>query len=316
MEKDNKKIRDEAKKKRNELVRRLVSYVRKRDRRVQEYRKLLEEKEIERKRKIEEKKILDARKRISDMKQNEYKLCEEETHQFEQQMNVMEAQIDSEFGRDDSSDESESVDVYDLYCAACNKMFKSDKSFANHEKSKKHKDSVLLLKQTLEMNYDIIDTKDDSDIVDNSLILGGDNSTCNELTTIINDTPQGTNCIDNDINSTEEYLKTERTPSPPNIPDINGLTIQEDNVEDSTHKNLAYGDQDVADNHRKEKKSTKKQKSKQEPKQLHEMSCAVCDVGFTSRNKLFEHIRAEGHGVGGGHQNGGNKKRTKKNKNK
>uniref|UniRef100_A0A1X7SFS3 Zuotin-like zuotin homology domain-containing protein n=1 Tax=Amphimedon queenslandica TaxID=400682 RepID=A0A1X7SFS3_AMPQE len=64
MEKDNKKIRDAAKKKRNETVRQLVAYVRKRDKRVIEYRKTLAKREIERKKKINEQKAAEAKKRL------------------------------------------------------------------------------------------------------------------------------------------------------------------------------------------------------------------------------------------------------------
>lgn len=47
-----------------------------------------------------------------------------------------------------SEDDEESED-YDesLYCVACDKSFKSAKSFQNHEKSKKHKENIELLKK-------------------------------------------------------------------------------------------------------------------------------------------------------------------------
>lgn len=54
MEKDNKKTRDKARKERNELVRQLVAFVRKRDRRVQAHRKLVEEQNAEKIKKVEE----------------------------------------------------------------------------------------------------------------------------------------------------------------------------------------------------------------------------------------------------------------------
>ncbi|XP_019861918.1 PREDICTED: dnaJ homolog subfamily C member 21-like [Amphimedon queenslandica] len=152
MEKDNKKIRDAAKKKRNETVRQLVAYVRKRDKRVIEYRKTLAEREIERKKKINEQKAAEAKKRLEDLKLHEYKPNEwENDEELERKMATMQAEIDNEFGKDSDSgsgsDESETVP--DLYCPACNKIFKSEKSFANHEKSKKHKENLLLLKSTL-----------------------------------------------------------------------------------------------------------------------------------------------------------------------
>uniref|UniRef100_T1IJ97 DnaJ homolog subfamily C member 21 n=1 Tax=Strigamia maritima TaxID=126957 RepID=T1IJ97_STRMM len=65
MEKDNKKIRDQAKKKRNEEVRALVAFVKKRDKRVQQHKKLLEEKSAANSRKMEDnrRKQLDERRK-------------------------------------------------------------------------------------------------------------------------------------------------------------------------------------------------------------------------------------------------------------
>ena len=36
-----------------------------------------------------------------------------------------------------------------FFCVACDKFFRSDKAFANHEKSKKHKENVQLLKELM-----------------------------------------------------------------------------------------------------------------------------------------------------------------------
>lgn len=54
MEKENKKIRDRARKEKNELVRQLVAFIRKRDKRVQAHRRLVEEQNAEKARKAEE----------------------------------------------------------------------------------------------------------------------------------------------------------------------------------------------------------------------------------------------------------------------
>ncbi|CAF5133989.1 unnamed protein product, partial [Rotaria sp. Silwood1] len=51
----------------------------------------------------------------------------------------------SKDGNDDDDDDSMD-DIKELYCVACNKSFKSDKAFLNHEKSRKHKEFVLLMK--------------------------------------------------------------------------------------------------------------------------------------------------------------------------
>lgn len=54
MEKENKKTRDKARKEHSELVRQLVAFVRKRDKRVQAHKKLVEEQNAEKARKVEE----------------------------------------------------------------------------------------------------------------------------------------------------------------------------------------------------------------------------------------------------------------------
>ncbi|XP_065730553.1 dnaJ homolog subfamily C member 21 isoform X1 [Phocoena phocoena] len=167
MEKENKKIRDKARKEKNELVRQLVAFIRKRDRRVQAHRKLVEEQNAEKARKAE------AMRRQQKLKQA--KLAEQYKEQswmtvadLEKELREMEAQYEKEFGdgsgEDEAeerelqdgqdgkdSDEAEDAELYDsLYCPACDKSFKTEKAMRNHEKSKKHREMVALLKQQLE----------------------------------------------------------------------------------------------------------------------------------------------------------------------
>lgn len=51
--------------------------------------------------------------------------------------------------RDEGDEFDEDEDESELFCVACNKLFKSGKSFQNHEKSKKHKENVELLKKSM-----------------------------------------------------------------------------------------------------------------------------------------------------------------------
>jgi DnaJ homolog subfamily A member 5 len=67
------------------------------------------------------------------------KQAEKESNLEEQSQEKREKQIVEE------SDEE--LDMDGLYCVACDKAFKSAKSFANHENSKKHRDNVELLKK-------------------------------------------------------------------------------------------------------------------------------------------------------------------------
>ena len=147
MEKDNKKLRDAAKKERNEEVRALVKFVRKRDRRVKAYLELLKEKDEERKRITEEKRLEALREREKMFE--EYK---EESWAslsgLEEDLAQMNSHLDSEFGRDNdvSDSQSEEDEEEQYYCVACDKSFRTDKALGNHEKSRKHKDNVAAIK--------------------------------------------------------------------------------------------------------------------------------------------------------------------------
>lgn len=167
MERENRKVRDAARRQRNEEVRQLVQFVRKRDRRVQRRKKELEEKAAESARKSEAKRvqrILEQKKAMENYEESEW--CS--MAQLEVQLKDIEAQLDSQFGEennaqsggateqpaengvDSATDDSEDEDPDELYCVACDKCFKSDKAFANHEKSKKHKENVQFLKEAMQ----------------------------------------------------------------------------------------------------------------------------------------------------------------------
>lgn len=147
MEKDNKKIRDAAKKERNEEVRALVKFVRKRDKRVKAYLELLKEKD-------EERKLLTEKKRLEALREREKMFDEYKEESWatlsglEEDLAQMNTHLDSEFGRDndvaDSQSDDEEVEQY--YCVACDKAFKTEKALVNHEKSRKHKDNVAAIK--------------------------------------------------------------------------------------------------------------------------------------------------------------------------
>ncbi|KAI4816677.1 hypothetical protein KUCAC02_008993 [Chaenocephalus aceratus] len=179
MEKDNKKTREKSRKERNELVRQLVAFVRKRDRRVLAHRKLVEEQNAEKIKKAEEmrrKQKLSHAKMAEDYKEQSWAAMSE----LEKELQQMEAQYGKEFGdgsesedeeleidpREKNGDEGDDVeqpngdeltmdDYYEsLYCPACDKSFKSDKAMKNHQKSKKHREMVALLRQQLEEEDD------------------------------------------------------------------------------------------------------------------------------------------------------------------
>ncbi len=140
MEKENKKLIDKAKKERNEEIRKLVETVRKRDQRVVEYKKQLEEKSLAAQKKAQEKRDADRLKKLEEMKtyvEPEWSSVGKKL----QKLHMSEESGDEEdYDSEDDFDES-------LFCVACDKSFKNAKSMKNHENSKKHKENIELLRE-------------------------------------------------------------------------------------------------------------------------------------------------------------------------
>lgn len=150
MEQDNKKLRDKAKKERNEEIRELVAFVRKRDKRVQAHKKKLEERAVEVKRLAEEQKKKHIQERLKDIEN--YKEAEWVSGEnFEDSLAALENNIAQQFD-DHMSDSEEEIEIdMTLYCVACNKAFGSNKALVNHEKSKKHKENAFILYEQLRL---------------------------------------------------------------------------------------------------------------------------------------------------------------------
>ncbi|XP_033112030.1 dnaJ homolog subfamily C member 21-like [Anneissia japonica] len=133
MEKDNKKLRDKAKKAWNGHVRDLVTIVKKRDKRVQARKALMEEKAAERCKLEAERKLKQTKERAK--RHEEYaKEGLKAREDMEEDLQAMEAKMNEEFGTNsaeslDGSYGSDSDEIFsDLFCIACNKEFKSDKA--------------------------------------------------------------------------------------------------------------------------------------------------------------------------------------------
>ncbi|XP_017865088.1 PREDICTED: dnaJ homolog subfamily C member 21 [Drosophila arizonae] len=168
VEKEMKKIVQNARKERNEEIRNLVSFVRKRDRRVQANRRVLEERAEANRLKQEEKRREQLRQRqeqLAAVRANKVDNdgYEEQLRQLEQQYGSESDEYTDEEDEDENEDDvdAENVDsdnlseqeveyVDDLYCVACNKSFKNAKARANHDESKKHRDNVERLCQQME----------------------------------------------------------------------------------------------------------------------------------------------------------------------
>jgi len=157
MEAENKKIRDKARKEKNEAVRNLVSFVRKRDKRVAEYSKKLQERAEENKKKTEEfhrrqreerKKLFEVSSKPSgfnmtdieeQLKKLEGEYTDSENDDSEDDLDdIQDADLDAQ--EEDEEDIEQLID--DLYCVACDKLFKTVGAKDNHETSKKHRENM------------------------------------------------------------------------------------------------------------------------------------------------------------------------------
>ncbi|KAI2537175.1 DnaJ heat shock protein family (Hsp40) member C21 [Homo sapiens] len=336
MEKENKKIRDKARKEKNELVRQLVAFIRKRDKRVQAHRKLVEEQNAEKARKAEE------MRRQQKLKQA--KLVEQYREQswmtmanLEKELQEMEARYEKEFGdgsdenemeehelKDEEdgkdSDEAEDAELYDdLYCPACDKSFKTEKAMKNHEKSKKHREMVALLKQQLEEEEENFSRPqiDENPLDDNSEeeMEDAPKQKVKYLTFRFifalrlskkqkkKKQKPAQNYDDNfNVNGPGEGVKVD-----PEDTNLNQDSAKE--LEDSPQENVSVTEIiKPCDDPKSEAKSVPKPKGKKtkdmkkpvrvpaEPQTMSVLiSCTTCHSEFPSRNKLFDHLKATGH---------------------
>jgi DnaJ family protein A protein 5 len=137
MEQDNAKKIKAAKKEYNESVRTLVDFVKKRDRRVIVH-------QMEEANKRQERQAAEAARREAEKQGRLLRAAQYKFAAWAQ-------------GSDNGSDNDDDMDEEDMLgeqlvwsCPVCEKHFKSEASMANHEKSKKHKELVELLRIELE----------------------------------------------------------------------------------------------------------------------------------------------------------------------
>ncbi|CAG9813778.1 unnamed protein product [Phaedon cochleariae] len=330
VEKENKKVRQNAKKERNEELRSLVAFVRKRDKRVQAQKKVQEQKLLEDKKKRE---MLSKQKRLERQEELNKSKDQPEWTKFDNvksELKEIERTLAEQFGEEFSNSENESDDEYlnNLYCVACNKIFKTPKAFENHESSKKHKENVFSLKETmLEEEIDISSNIENNDEVET-------NDSLVEIVEeeVLTDVPSESESIDDTQKSRKKKKK------PRNIINLDEVEIQDlgslelvENSDDNfgtnkkpkkkNRKNAtntinkvkddAQENQEKSTEETPEKVSEKKvaMRKKKEKKGKNEITaseiqeidtdhnCVTCKSNFTSKNKLFDHLKKTGHGV-------------------
>ncbi|KAK3839269.1 MAG: DnaJ domain-containing protein [Linnemannia elongata] len=159
MEKENKKFRDAARKEFNDTVLSLASYVRKRDPRYLAY----QEQQKQKQKQVQ----ADLKARI----EKEKEALRAKAEQFQEQAWAKVQDDDEESGEGSDSGEDEYDQEFE--CIICDKFFKSERQWKNHERSKRHLKAVEDIR--LEMMHE------ENELMGNSPAAGSVGSGAEEL---------------------------------------------------------------------------------------------------------------------------------------
>ncbi|XP_028829873.1 dnaJ homolog subfamily C member 21 isoform X2 [Denticeps clupeoides] len=315
MEKENKKVREKARKERSELVRQLVAFVRKRDKRVQIHRKLVEEQNAEKAKKVEElrrKQKLHQAKMAEEYKEQSWMSMSE----LEKQLQEMEAQYSQEEEEEEleiaasqEGDEEleELAEYFDgLYCPACEKSFKTDKSMRNHEKSKKHREMVALLRQQLEIEDECLNSVDGEEKEEDD----------EEEEEEAEDTPRQKlskkqkkkkrqQKIAQSLPENPEEESPAPDPHPEDPPPFQSGNSEEAPTPQESSEGVALAEPQNTKSFGKpkSKKGGKESRKSNKPhpgvdtasEKEANLRCVTCEFEFATRNKLFDHLKMTGH---------------------
>uniref|UniRef100_U5EYP5 DnaJ homolog subfamily C member 21 n=1 Tax=Corethrella appendiculata TaxID=1370023 RepID=U5EYP5_9DIPT len=334
VEKENRKVQQKARKERNEEIRSLVAFVRKRDKRVIAYKKLLEEKAQQNRLKSEQNRLEQIRKKNAEIEEQTRNSV---NHAFNQQYEEQLRKLEETYNKESESSENESeiedltntlnsvinstngddIDEFyddDLYCVACDKQFKNECSYKNHETSKKHRQNVEILKQEMQKDENRINIEDEeingkteansAEAEANGVISNGeeeeeekivlqknkskkskkkvqshdDSQSANEIDDLLLNHSNKQNEIDDDWG---ESSKKSSKKSKPKAKD------KQTKVNESSKS--------IAEVHCTEQKLKNETESRESEIVKH--GCATCNEKFDSKNKLFQHLKKTNHSV-------------------
>ena len=318
MEKENKKLRDEAIREFDNSVRSLVAFVRKRDPRYQPNFQT----DADRQKALRDASAAQAARSRAANAVN----MKAEVPEWAQTR----AAEDSE----ESSDEEIVEEHYE--CVACHKTFKSEKQFEAHEKSKKHQKSVYQLKKQMQKENDRLDlggTGQSSGILtpmsDNEDNEEGKSDNDDKMSDSIaalkleeissaagvawadlseedeSDTFEDEGYVLKDVvaesseGSSEEELgdeyasRAEVTNRLTTLPTLEEVTTQEEHDEEAAAAKSEASEPKLGKAAQKRAKRAAKQAAADQEEAKH--MCANCSAAFPSRAQLFRHITDFGH---------------------
>jgi len=288
MEKENKKIRDKAKKERNDEIQALIEFVRKRDKRVKAYAETLKLKTIENSKRMEEarrQRIKDKQKEMANYKESDWS----KFSNVEAELKVIEDSLIAEYGSSDEVDSDEDI-ANCLYCVACNKVFKTEKAFQNHEKSKKHKENIELIKFEMKNDEELFNNKES--VKNNS---SSDDSRSHSSAGSIVDEADCDSSSSKDESSDSLSSETERIRfHKKKSNNSNGLRVQNDiDLDDILEADLSS--EEKTTNIRRKPNKKKKKQSISINDDINVLYCLTCDQSFKTEKALNNHQTSKKH---------------------
>ncbi|VUC20699.1 unnamed protein product [Clonostachys rosea] len=316
MEKENKKLREDAAREFNDAVRFLVTFVRKRDPRYLPNSQT----EFERQKAMRDAAAAQAaRSRAA----NQEKLASAGVSDW---VTARENEVEDDHFEDSEESEEEESEIEVLECVVCNKEFKSVNQLEAHERSKKHTKAVQALRRQMrkegaELELDSTPkshAKEETESKSKSKLKNNvqDSESESEADAQARSpsspsiTPQE-DLIAENIKKNESQIPEQDadTPSSDDGDYAPRSAVQDRLFESSSHVTVDEDDQELAaaldetsinETAAPEKKKGKA-KMKREKKAAREAQttdtnrCGVCAETFPSRTKLFQHINDEGH---------------------
>lgn len=306
MEKENKKLRDDAVRDFNDAVRSLVAFVKKRDPRYVPNT----QSEAERQKILRDSAATQAaRARAA----NQEKLAKSQAFvvpQWAQSREEDKMEFDDEFAT--SAEESE---VEEFECVVCNKIFKSEKQFEAHEKSKKHAKAVQQLRRQMKKEgHDLdLDAQEATTIAEPSPDMLGSPSVQDSApedgtgptspatsTKSTGDLAGDEAAASSDDDQDDEYAPREIVEGRLAADEHDIDSTKQEHDDEFVTKLTSTTMEDSEDDQKPAPKKIGKAKAKRAKKAAYQdptlkNKCGVCDEVFDSRTKLFNHIKDQDH---------------------
>ncbi|XP_059830036.1 dnaJ homolog subfamily C member 21 isoform X1 [Hypanus sabinus] len=324
MERENRRLRDKARKELSQVVRQLVAFVRRRDPRVQAHRQRLQELNAQRERRAQElqrEQVLQQARLAEQYEEQHWVTLSD----LERELQQMEEQYQKEFG-DRSDDEQEgpeedgdggpgtdSAEDEGLFCPACERTFQTAKAMRNHEKSKKHREMVALLRQQLQAEELQLRAAQESQEPPTEQPRPSKKHKRKKQQKVLDPTDFRTpgasdSRSESEAESGEEHERCQDS-GEDNLPTAGiSHTAEREGTEggvskeaeDTGHQEMVRTPSPAAPEPAPRVSKTKGKKGKQQKhlgrrQESDPLNCVICNCPFSSRNKLFEHLRATGH---------------------